>query len=336
VFTRNSLRCPLPSVHPLAFLPPRFSFLISSFSIRRRLQWETNIFVAVKDSREFIFCHFCCYLNQSLLPQPPSASRLPLNLLSLSLKLVETHMRRWFTGGTSKTNVNTMPPKKKPEPAAPAPAAAVPAKVPTPPLATSPATNPAAAVAAAKPLVVLDDPIYTTTASAAAAGSPEEKTFLTKQAVLHFAPEPRMMHPKRLVAAKTFLKSPRKRFVETTIPSDKVNNTTSTTPKTNTTTKRKHTETPGSSSDNKKKKKEGTPAYYSGPPTENIGVDWTGWTKKSYERMGGATKGRPDHYWFTPVKQYKLRSHAEVRRFLSAMFELADEEKAWIRLKGKH
>jgi hypothetical protein len=53
-------------------------------------------------------------------------------------------------------------------------------------------------------------------------------------------------------------------------------------------------------------------------------VEWPkGWTKKIHERKKGATKGRRDCYWITPEQHFKLRSEAEVRRFIVAL-EAAD------------
>lgn len=75
---------------------------------------------------------------------------------------------------------------------------------------------------------------------------------------------------------------------------------------------------------------------WSGVPTEDIGVDWTGWTKKTFERASGKTKGSKDSYWYTPVGKYKLRSHNEVKRFVKHLSDAGgDEEEAHKRFKGK-
>ncbi|KAG7368799.1 adenosine-deaminase (editase) domain containing protein [Nitzschia inconspicua] len=60
---------------------------------------------------------------------------------------------------------------------------------------------------------------------------------------------------------------------------------------------------------------------YSGKPKGKImGREWPeGWIMKSFRRRGGATAGRDDHYWYSPINKIKLRSIREVERFLLAM-----------------
>eukprot|EP00980_Cylindrotheca_fusiformis_P008072 scaffold1722_cov120-Cylindrotheca_fusiformis.AAC.2 len=57
-----------------------------------------------------------------------------------------------------------------------------------------------------------------------------------------------------------------------------------------------------------------------GEPTEPLEGGWPeGWTKRVYERQGGATKGQTDRYWYSPKEGYKFRSMVEVRRFFKAL-----------------
>lgn len=61
-----------------------------------------------------------------------------------------------------------------------------------------------------------------------------------------------------------------------------------------------------------------------------------GWRKRTFERQSGATKGGTDHYWYTPIHEYKLRSAKEIQRFMEYMADSnGDEEKAWRRFKQK-
>jgi hypothetical protein len=70
---------------------------------------------------------------------------------------------------------------------------------------------------------------------------------------------------------------------------------------------------------------------FSGIPNDkNVDWSWEGWTKKSFRRMSGKTKGGRYSYWYTPQKNYKLRSLAECRRFNQALkLHNGDEENAW-------
>lgn len=70
---------------------------------------------------------------------------------------------------------------------------------------------------------------------------------------------------------------------------------------------------------------------WSGPPDEELPGGWPrGWTKKVFERASGASKGHRDRYWFTPQKQYKLRSIIGVRKFLGYLRTVGnDEDLAW-------
>jgi hypothetical protein len=57
--------------------------------------------------------------------------------------------------------------------------------------------------------------------------------------------------------------------------------------------------------------------------------DWpSGWKKRVYERQTGASKGQLDSYWYTPKLQVKLRSMAEIRRWLAAMEKTKGDEEA--------
>ena len=63
---------------------------------------------------------------------------------------------------------------------------------------------------------------------------------------------------------------------------------------------------------------------------EDAGIDWPqGWKKKTFRRQSGASKGSTDSYWYTPVNNFKLRSLAEVRRFLTCLEGSQDEMEAW-------
>lgn len=72
---------------------------------------------------------------------------------------------------------------------------------------------------------------------------------------------------------------------------------------------------------------------WSGPPDENIGMEWPpGWRKESYSRGSTGTSAKQrDKYWFTPVKNIRLRSIPDVKRFLNAL-PLCDndEEQAFL------
>lgn len=57
--------------------------------------------------------------------------------------------------------------------------------------------------------------------------------------------------------------------------------------------------------------------------------DWpAGWKKRVFQRQSGATKGQFDSYWYTPILQVKLRSMAEIRRWLAAMEQTNGDEEA--------
>jgi len=76
---------------------------------------------------------------------------------------------------------------------------------------------------------------------------------------------------------------------------------------------------------------------WSGEPTEPLEGGWPpGWTKKLYERGSGKTKGTKDRYWFSPIEKRRLRSMAEVKRFLEALAKTnGDESAAWDMFKSK-
>jgi hypothetical protein len=55
-----------------------------------------------------------------------------------------------------------------------------------------------------------------------------------------------------------------------------------------------------------------------------------GWIRKEFLRASGATKGTTDKYWYSPKMQHRLRSMAEVRRFLKCLeAKEGDEEEAF-------
>ncbi len=74
---------------------------------------------------------------------------------------------------------------------------------------------------------------------------------------------------------------------------------------------------------------------WSGLPTEKLDGGWPdGWTKKTYERQSGKTAGSTDSYWYSPITQVRLRSMAEVKRFLNALAQCnGDESLAWKQIK---
>jgi hypothetical protein len=56
-------------------------------------------------------------------------------------------------------------------------------------------------------------------------------------------------------------------------------------------------------------------------------VDWNkGWMKRAFMRRSGASVGSIDRYWYTPQKQYKLRSLKEVERFVRLCAENNNDE----------
>ena len=75
---------------------------------------------------------------------------------------------------------------------------------------------------------------------------------------------------------------------------------------------------------------------YRGVPTKDLGRPWpAGWKELQFERRSGATQGKLDWYWYPPSSigkdkfTYKLRSLAEVRRFLEAQEFGASLEEAF-------
>ena len=77
---------------------------------------------------------------------------------------------------------------------------------------------------------------------------------------------------------------------------------------------------------------------WSGEPDDPLEGGWpAGWTKKTFQRQSGATKGSTDSYWFSPLTKRKLRSMTEVRRFVKALKEVdgGDEDAAFKKMKGK-
>jgi hypothetical protein len=74
----------------------------------------------------------------------------------------------------------------------------------------------------------------------------------------------------------------------------------------------------------------GSAPIWEGAPDEKLESGWPmGWIKRVYERKGGATKGQTDRYWYSPISAFKLRSMAEVKRFIAALAATnGDEQKA--------
>jgi hypothetical protein len=74
-----------------------------------------------------------------------------------------------------------------------------------------------------------------------------------------------------------------------------------------------------------------------GAPDEPIDGGWPpGWTKRTFERKSGASKRHTDRYWYTPQKEYKLRSMVEVKRFMAFVKDTnGDEELPWEYFKGR-
>jgi Methyl-CpG binding domain len=61
-----------------------------------------------------------------------------------------------------------------------------------------------------------------------------------------------------------------------------------------------------------------------------------GWITKVFERQSGATRGTRDRYWYSPIRQCKLRSLVEVRRFLDILeTNHGDEEVSFQILRGR-
>lgn len=80
-----------------------------------------------------------------------------------------------------------------------------------------------------------------------------------------------------------------------------------------------------------------SPEVWSGAPDDDLGAgfQWSaGWIKKKFERQSGQSKGTFDSYWYTPALQKRLRSIAEVKRFMTALKDQGgDEEAAWVAFK---
>ena len=65
---------------------------------------------------------------------------------------------------------------------------------------------------------------------------------------------------------------------------------------------------------------------YNGPAHPMEGLDLKGWTQKTIRRgPNGITRGRVDHYWYTPQHKCILRSKMEVQRFLDYLGNAEDE-----------
>lgn len=67
------------------------------------------------------------------------------------------------------------------------------------------------------------------------------------------------------------------------------------------------------------------------PPEEKFleFPDWAkGWTKKTFQRQSGDSKGGLDHYWYTPENNFKLRSILQIKRFLTCLAATRGDETA--------
>jgi len=206
----------------------------------------------------------------------------------------EEKVKKWVTAPANTKKI-VLPPRNVAEPAAAAE-----------PKAGNTADKPDAKPAP-KPAPAVKSPPASASSAKESAGTPG----------LDISPTPRDRHGKRTkkMAAKSALKPPTKR--------PEASNKKKDAPKKKKTTAKART--PGIVKRDTKKR------IYHGPPlaTDAIdGIDFTGWLKESYERAGGATVGRPDHYWYTPKQRFQLRSKAEIKRFCAAMLKEKDEEKA--------
>jgi Methyl-CpG binding domain len=78
---------------------------------------------------------------------------------------------------------------------------------------------------------------------------------------------------------------------------------------------------------------------YEGRPRKPLNVPggWPkGWTEQTYVRMSGESVGNTDSYWFTPEKQFRIRSITNVMRFLENLDRChGDEVKAYKMLPTK-
>jgi hypothetical protein len=82
-----------------------------------------------------------------------------------------------------------------------------------------------------------------------------------------------------------------------------------------------------------------SPMIYEGEPTRALQGGWPpGWIERTYERQVGASAGGKDSYWYPPSTQnhqHKLRSIAEVKRYIAALAETeGDEAQAFAKRKG--
>lgn len=79
---------------------------------------------------------------------------------------------------------------------------------------------------------------------------------------------------------------------------------------------------------------------YEGPPDPKFLAgfleQWpAGWIQRVFQRQSGSSRGLTDHYWYSPVMGYKLRSVVELKKFLTALQRFQnDENKAWSSLKS--
>lgn len=60
--------------------------------------------------------------------------------------------------------------------------------------------------------------------------------------------------------------------------------------------------------------------------------NWEGWLCETYTRLKGE---RVDHYWFSPVKDYQLRTMKELHDFVESMrVNEWSEDEAWLNMHG--
>jgi hypothetical protein len=88
---------------------------------------------------------------------------------------------------------------------------------------------------------------------------------------------------------------------------------------------------------NKKAKTSAKEIWFGTPGPDEIPGGWPeGWTKRTFERQSGESKGHTDSYWYTPILKMKLRSIKEIKRFMGYLHDSSgDEAQAWKICKGK-
>jgi hypothetical protein len=72
--------------------------------------------------------------------------------------------------------------------------------------------------------------------------------------------------------------------------------------------------------------------FHLGTPDENLrfGLKWPpGWMRAMSKRRSGATIGKVDKYYFSPLNKFKLRSLREVEVFIQAQQEETGGDEFW-------